>query len=118
MPVATQIAREDLVKKIARTVSFKDRLIHINDELKSGKNEDDLKMSVFEIEVRAKDGNFKWIKRDDAKFVKLFSWGVIRRSIDKIHDLRERLKNLDLQVCETMGRDCEGCSREHECDYK
>jgi hypothetical protein len=85
---------EELNKKISRSIRFKDRMIFVNEQIKAGKSEDELEMSVFEVELRAKEGNYKTIKREDGKFLKLFSWDLIQRSIDKIKKLREEKQRL------------------------
>lgn len=85
-----KVSIEEMNKKIARTIFFKDRMIQINDDLKEGKTEQDVEMSVFEIELRAKEGNYKFFKREeDGRYVKLFHWDLIQRSINKIKALRQ-----------------------------
>ena len=80
---------EGFDKAISRKIAFKDRMIALNDQLKEGKPEGELKISVFEIELRSRERNFQWAKLDNGQFVKLFSWELIKRSINEIAALRE-----------------------------
>jgi hypothetical protein len=85
---------EELNKKISRTIFFKDRMLAINDGLVQGKTEHELNMTVFEIETRAKKGNYVWARGTGKKPVKLFNWYFIKGVIDKIKDLREEKAQL------------------------
>ena len=85
---------EEINKKISRTIRFKDHMLYMNDQLKTGKTEAEIEMSAFEADLRAKEGNFKWFKLENGKFVKLFSWDLVQRSIDKIKELREQKAQL------------------------
>jgi hypothetical protein len=85
---------EELNKKIGRTIRFKDRMVAVNEALKAGKSEQELELSSFEIDLRAREGNHQFVKLENGKFVKLFSWELIKRSVEKIKRLCEEKKDL------------------------
>jgi len=80
---------EQMNKKISRSIFFKDRMIAVNDQLKEGKTEKEVELTTFEIELRAREGNHVFVKLENGAFVKLFSWDLIKRSVEKIKRLRE-----------------------------